>query len=870
VPDFQKHVTPLLGRLGCNGRSCHGSFQGRGGFMLSLFGYDFNADLKAMLENGRTLKENPLESLVLTKPVDESIHEGGKRFEKNGWEYWVIRKWIEGGAKGARFGKTAYKLEQLEVTPREIVFTAKGERIPLKVVAHWNDGVQEDVTSLCRFFSNDTSIASIDERGNVFGGETGDTHVVVAYDKGVVPIPVLRPRASLGSPRQPVQLSKQADSREVDRLVQTKLDKLNVVASETCNDSDFIRRVSLDIAGTLPTSDRVRAFLASQDPDKRTKLIEELLQSPGYAGLWATFFSDVTGNNDEQLNNFAPLDGRVGRLNQQWYQWIYERIENNVPYDKMVEGIVTAVSKQSGESYRDYCQAMTEISKDPTGKAYADRESLMYYWARRNQRTSEERAIGFAYAFLGVRIQCAQCHKHPFDQWSKTDFEQFERLFDGITGNQGSVAPESKEEYASMIEELDVPKSLKGNDLRKRLAEKIKEGKVVPYPEVFVAKNKARNKEDKNDKKKGSTPPPTARLLGGDSVDLSEVADPRKPLMDWLRRKDNPYFAKAVVNRVWAHYFDVGIVNPPDDMNLANAPSNAELLRFLADQFVEHGYDLKWLHRTIANSETYQRTWKTNDTNELDRRNFSHALLKRLPAEVAYDSIQIAIRNDEEVQGMCNFTQDRALSVGGASPRNNQGGTSSYALSVFGRSTRETNCDCDRSNDPSLLQTVFVRNDSDVLRGLRDPNHGWLAQISKDYLEAEHAKSKPKLDEARERKVAEAEKQLKDAQSKLAAVLDKGKSEQIKKAEQRVEQAEKALKQVSDAPRINLNAPIHLSPEKISECVEEAYLRTLSRFPTESEVKVASKAVKEAENSIEGLSDVLWALINTKEFILNH
>ncbi len=438
----------------------------------------------------------------------------------------------------------------------------------------------------------------------------------------------------------------------------------------------------------------------------------------------------------------------------------------------------------------------------------------MYYWARRNQRTSEERAIGFAYAFLGVRIQCAQCHKHPFDQWSKTDFEQFERLFDGITGNQGSVAPESKEEYASMIEELDVPKSLKGNDLRKRLAEKIKEGKVVPYPEVFVAKNKARNKEDKNDKKKGSTPPPTARLLGGDSVDLSEVADPRKPLMDWLRRKDNPYFAKAVVNRVWAHYFDVGIVNPPDDMNLANAPSNAELLRFLADQFVEHGYDLKWLHRTIANSETYQRTWKTNDTNELDRRNFSHALLKRLPAEVAYDSIQIAIRNDEEVQGMCNFTQDRALSVGGASPRNNQGGTSSYALSVFGRSTRETNCDCDRSNDPSLLQTVFVRNDSDVLRGLRDPNHGWLAQISKDYLEAEHAKSKPKLDEARERKVAEAEKQLKDAQSKLAAVLDKGKSEQIKKAEQRVEQAEKALKQVSDAPRINLNAPIHLSPKR--------------------------------------------------------
>ncbi len=875
TPDFQKHVSPLLGRLGCNGRACHGSFQGRGGFMLSLFGYDFNADNKALLEHGRVDRETPTASLILTKPVSDDEHEGGKRFEANGWEYWVLRKWIEGGAKSARFGKTAIKLERLEVLPKEILFQRKGDSVSLKATAVWNDGTSEDVTDLCRFFSNDTSIATIDEKGNVIGAETGDTHVVVAYDKAVVPVPVLRPRGSTShkSSQSLAAASSNPESNEIDRLVQQKLDKLGIRPSEACTDSEFIRRVSLDVAGTLPTSTRVRAFLADPDPDKRSKLIEELLKTPGYAGLWATFFSDITGNNDEQLNNFAPIDGRAGKLNQQWYQWIYRRIQDNVPYDQMVEGIVTAVSKENGESYREYCEAMSEISRDPTGKAFADRSNLMYYWARRNQRTAEERAIGFAYAFLGVRIQCAQCHKHPFDQWSKTDFEQFERLFDGIVGNQASQSPESKEEFAEIIKELGVAKSLKGNDLRKKLGELSKEGKTVPFPEVYVSRNNRNKTKDAGaDKKKPATPAPTARLLGGETVDLQSVQDPRVPLMEWLRRKDNPYFAKALVNRVWAHYFDVGIVNPPDDMNLANAPSNGPLLDFLATQFVERGYDLKWLHRTIVNSQTYQRSWKANETNELDRRNFSHALLKRLPAEVAYDSIQIAIRNDEEVKGLCDFSQDRALSIGGASPRGAQGGASGYALSVFGRSTRETNCDCDRSNDPSLLQTVFVRNDADILRGLRDPNHGWLAQLTKDYANDAVAAQQPMVDARLEKRRKEAEAQLADAKEKLNAAIAKGKSDIVKKIEQRIAQIEKQMATMSSSERASVaaNASKTLSNQQIDEFIEEAYLRTLSRFPTEKEQKIAQKAVKDSPSAIDGLSDVLWALINTKEFILNH
>jgi len=898
IPDFQKHVSPLLGRLGCNGRACHGSFQGQGGFTLSLFGYDFDADLKALLDKdaGRVTAKDPLASLILTKPVDADMHEGGQRFKKDGWEYWVLRKWIEAGAPktSAAQKEPIQKLVRLEVSPLEIHFTSKDETKSMHAIAIWEDGSQEDVTSLCRFASNDTSIAKINEKGLVTGGETGDTHVVVSYDNAVVPVSVLRPIGKTGQLQQQITNAK----TEIDKLVLMKLDKLGIMPTGDATDSEFFRRLSLDVAGTLPTSDQVRKFLDDPSADKRLKMIETVLDSPGYAAWWTTFLCDMTGNNDDQLKNFSPLPQQSS---QHWYQWIYARVAKNVPYDQIVEGIVTAVSREPNESYTEYCEKMTSICGDATGKSFADRSDMMYYWARNNLKTAEEKAISFAYAFCGVRIQCAQCHKHPFDQWSKQDFDQFERLFDGVVATQGNYMPESKEAVEKMISELGIAKSLKGNDLRKKLQEVAKEGKTIPFPELFVRTNKPpQNKSKENDtkgKKQAAAPKklPTARLLGAQYVDLSTVTDPREPLMEWLRRKDNPYFAKAIVNRIWAHYFQAGIVNPPDDLNLANAPSNAELLDYLANGFVDNHYDLKWLHRTILNSQTYQRSWQTNETNALDRRNFSHALLRRLPAETAYDALRIALSDSEQAKSMCNLESERAMTMAGASAQNKGGknSLSNYALTVFGRSIRESNCDCDKSSDPSLLQTVFIRNDSDVLKAMNDPKHSWLAQVAKEYhLEPPRgdgpAPVPPRMQEKKDvRTVEDLDRDVRKYRKQLEIQSGKeGNEKAIKAIQSSLALSEKRLKELmsskldsskqesSTLPIYSEKMPVKsengMSDDDATKLVEEAYLRTLSRKPTAIELERSQKAIAIAENPLNGISDVLWALINSKEFILNH
>ncbi|MEM8734948.1 MAG: DUF1549 domain-containing protein, partial [Planctomycetota bacterium] len=532
VPDFQKHISPLFGRLGCNGRACHGSFQGQGGFQLSLFGYDFAADYEALLEDGaaRVDLEDQLESLILTKPVDADMHDGGKRYEHGGWEYWVFRKWIEAGAP---FEKETKKLKRLEVQPLEVQFASEGEIADLQVVAHWEDGASEDVTCLCRFTTNDEAIAAIDETGKIKAGVPGDTHVVVSYDKAVVPIPVLRPVTEAVA-----QYSQVKADTEVDRLVLKKLRKLRIVPSQVCSDEEFLRRVSLDVNGTLPAVTEIQQFTADDAPDKRERKIEELLSRPTYAAQWTTFLCDMTGNNDDQLRNFLPQ--RVNPSSH-WYQWIYKRVAENMPYDKLVEGIVVAQSRNEGESYQEFCEEMSDVCRDKSGEAFADRPGLVYYWARNNFRSPEDRAIGFAYSFLGVRIQCAQCHKHPFDQWSKDDFDQFEKLFTTVRAQQNTVSADSKREYQAMLDGLDVDKKLRGNQLRQAFAKLLDKGEVVPIPELVI--NPPRVGRNKKRGANAATPP-TAKLLGGDTVDMTS-ADVRSNLMEWLRAPENPYFTKS-------------------------------------------------------------------------------------------------------------------------------------------------------------------------------------------------------------------------------------------------------------------------------------------------------------------------------------
>jgi hypothetical protein len=880
VPNFQKHVSPLLGRLGCNGRACHGSFQGQGGFRLSLFGYDFEADHVALLEDGagRVDLQDKLESLILTKPVDADIHEGGKRFEPNGWEYWVLRRWIESEAPYR--ARELQKLERLEVTPAELSFAAPGETQQLKALAHWEDGTVEDVTCLCRFQSNDAAIADISPEGQVTCGEAGDTHVVVSYDNAVVPILAFRPLSDQTGSNYP-QL---ALKTEIDRLVVQKLAKLGVVPSELCSDEEFLRRASLDVTGTLPTAQEVLDFKASPVADKRAAKIEELLSRPGYAAQWTTFLCDITGNNEDQLRNFLPQQIRP---ENQWYQWIYHRIRDNVPYDRIVEGIVTASSRLPDESYRDYCQAMTDICQDNTGEKFAQRPGLVHYWARNNFKTAEDRAIGFAYSFLGVRIQCAQCHKHPFDQWSKTDFDNFERLFGAVQANQNTLSPDAKKEYAKMVAELEVDSSLKGNLLRRELGGLLQKGKTIPFPELTV-RAPARPANKKNAKSQPSVA--KAKLLGGDWVAMDE-ADVRGKLMDWLRSPENPYFAKAIVNRVWAQYFGVGIVDPADDLNLANAPSNAPLLDYLANGFVDNGYDLKWLHRQIVGSDTYQRSWVTNETNATDKHNFSHSLLRRLPAEATYDAVRMALVNDTTFEKARELDAPRAITKPGASARNQGRDDLSYALSVFGRSVRESNCDCDRSAEPSLLQTVFLVNDSAVQDWLSDPKTSWVASVADKYgwsLSGKTVNNKERqaqlqrvLDSFQQRKERienRIDEARKNDQAKLVASMQKQKQDLIRqiRAVAKRNGIEDEVRAWIDGRDVLSQAEgpaateSRMTNEQAMWVAENAYLRSLSRQPNAQELAASIDFLRSDENPVAAVEGLMWSLINTKEFILNH
>jgi hypothetical protein len=857
TPDFRQHVVPLMGKLGCNGRACHGSFQGRGGLRLSLFGYDFKADHEALAKGDKPRVNTAAvaESLMLQKPLQVIPHEGGTRLKEGTWQHRVLVKWIEAGAKP--IDSNTPEFVRLEVTPAEIVTSRRGETFDIKAIAVWSNGAREDVTPLCRFQTNNDQIATIDDAGRVTSAGPGDSHVVVFYDNGVVPIPVMQPVSDKFGPNYPQVTT----PTKIDELVVQKLRKLGMLQSDLCSDAEFLRRVSLDMVGTLPSSAEVEAFLQDSSADKRARKIDELLERPAYAAWWATRFSDWTGNNAGKLNNNVPDQYTMAT---QWYEWLRTRIEKNVPYDELAEGIILAVSRDEGESYKQYCERMSSYHDKQSGVTFSDQPSLTHYWIRREFRTPEERALGFAYTFLGLRIQCAQCHKHPFDQWTKDDFDRFKEFFGRVTYRN---APGTKDDEEAILKELGVTKGAKNNDLRKELTSHLAKGHTVPFQELYVAapprKEVPRDKVKENKKRPPIIAGRTAKVLGGEEIKIDQMDDPREALMDWLRDDDNPYFARSIVNRIWANYFNVGIVEPVDDLSLANPPSNEPLLDYLTVEFRNHKYDMKWLHRTIANSRTYQLSWRANGTNEFDERNFARAVPRRLPAEVAYDSLQLATMSDMEAAKWRSSVDGRAIGNSIVDTRANGRGKSSYALSIFGRSIRDSNCECDRSTEASLLQTVFLQNDSETL-GMIGGKGRWVDQIMKQG-EPDRAKpAAPDLKERQERRIADVTAaRLKE---RLAAAEKKGKAELVAAIKKELVQRE--------APPADATVPENPSPEApvvdVKAIIRLAYLRTLSRYPTEAEIDRASRHFEETGDAAHGAKDLLWALVNTKEFVVNH
>jgi hypothetical protein len=775
VPDFQRHLLPLLGRVGCNGRVCHGSFQGQGGFRLSLFGYDFDADHQALTkgESPRVNLKKPPESLMLYKPTHGDEHGGGQRLEAGTWQYHLVRRWIEAGARGVE--KDSAKLLKLEVVPDEIVCVNEGERTPLKVLAWWSDGCIEDVTPLCRYQTNDESVAEVDIEGVVTSKNRGDTHIAIFYDSGVAIAQVLRPVSTKVGPNYP----EVPTPTKIDELVVARLRKLGIVPSEICSDTEFLRRVSLDMTGTLPTPAEIVAFTADASPDKRTAKIEELLSRPTYVARWTTKLCDITGNSPKHFQDQAPPDEYA----RDWYEWIARRVRENVPYDEIVAGIALGVSREPGQTYQAYIEQQSAYYRQQDPADFTARDNMPYYWAKQTSRMPEERALNFSYAFLGVRIECAQCHKHPFDRWTQADFKGFTALFENIGFG---VAPEDRKTHQALIKQLGD----KGNQAQRERArlERAQKGEIVPWQEVFLAPVGMRVEKGKLVKPTERVAP---RVLGGDEVDVAEVDDPRRPLVEWMRRKDNPYFARVFINRVWAEYFGVGISNPPDDMNLANPPSNAALLDYLATGFIEHGFDMKWLHREIATSQAYQRSIRSNETNRLDERNFSRAVARRLPADVLFDAITQATAGAEELAGAGSEVEERAIGpLGGALVGRYRAGE--YASTVFGRSSRDANCDCSASNEPNLLQAIYMHNDKDVLAAM-SRKRGWLEEV-------------------------------------------RGQKSEVRG----------------------------------QKLIREAFLRTLSRVPTADEEARSAAHLERVGDPIEGLHELLWALLNMREFITNH
>ncbi len=717
--DFERHVMGLLGRFGCASGSCHGSFQGKGGLQLSLFGYDPSLDYQSLVRasNGRRIDlADPDRSLVLLKATGQVPHEGKTRFGKDTWAYALLRAWIAGGAQRSA-GSGSVKA--VSVTPAEHAFRKAGQSVQLRVEALFADGSKEDITPLCDFRSNDDAVAEVSSLGVVKALRPGDTPVVVSYRGTVVPVRVLVP-----APAGPgFVYPKVPTVNYIDRLVFAKLKRLNMVPSDLSGDGEFLRRVYLDTIGTLPSPDEVRKFLADKSADKREKKIDELLAHPMHAALWATKFCDITGNNTDGLEN-PPQ--RKAYLSQMWHDWFRRRLERNTPYDEIVKGVLTATSREgkTAEEYVKQVEGFEECQDKAEKTAYADRQTLDLFWRRQQRVTIEEWGEKTAAAFLGVRLECAQCHKHPFDRWSQADYRAYANLFAPVNF---AIGPDAAKMFRTANQERQQKSQRRLQELRRK-GVKVNTLPVAPLREVFVGRAGRLLADPQTNR------PLTPRVLGGPEVRVKQGEDPRVALFEWMRSPQNPFFARSFVNRVWGHYFGVGIVHPVDDFSLANPPSNPALLDALAADFLKKKYDLRAIEKTILLSRTYQLSSTPNPTNRLDRINYARSYIRPLLAEVVVDTLNAALGTSEKWAPAEAAAGARAIEVGASRVQNPN---VNYVFRVFGRPPRTTACDCERAMDPALPQKLFLLSDANLQAKLRAPQNrlGELLKAKSEDLE---------------------------------------------------------------------------------------------------------------------------------------
>jgi hypothetical protein len=773
--DFERHVMGLFSKTGCNNGSCHGSFQGKNGFRLSLFGFDPDKDYAALTReiHGRRIDTiHPDDSLLLLKGAGLMRHEGGARFSKDSWQYQIFREWIQ---QGAPRSKGSGEIVDIEVTPKEYVFVQPGQTAKIKVTATFAGGSVEDITPFCDFRMQDDAVAKVSIAGEITGLQPGDSGFVVLYRGKVASARILVPTDAK-------DLKYPAEVNYVDKEVFAKLKKLNVVPSDLAGDAEFLRRTTIDITGSLPTPDEIRAFLADKMVNKREKKIDELLKSPRHAALWATKFSDITGNNTQALEQ--PADMQLKR-SQMWHDWIRTRIEKNVPYDELVKGMLlaTSVDGLTPEQWLEQTKKIEQESASFETTTYVSRQTNDLFWRRLGNVPSNEWGEKVAAAFLGVRLECAQCHKHPFDRWTQADYRAFANVFAGVTFNKALCST------PAMKKMVDTE-----NAERAKMVEGAKNKQFNSVRELFVQTDFG-NKKPALLTHPDTNKPLEPKAPAGPELKFDKGKDIRAELFAWMRSPDNPFFARSFVNRIWGHYFGSGLVDPVDDFSQANPPSNARLLDALAKDFIEHKYDIRHIERTILLSRTYQNSSVPNDTNRFDKVNYARSYVRPMLAEVVVDIVNDALGTKETYNfgnkaagDATNSLDGKRLTEIGSSRMNNA--NLAYALRIFGRPPRTTACDCERTMEPALPQTLYRMTDNSLLQKIKDPKN------------------------------------------RVSTLVKEKKSD--------------------------------------DEIFEEVFLATMSRYPRPDEVAIFKDHRKTTSDRLAAFTDVSWALINTREFILNH
>jgi len=612
---FKLDVMPVFMRAGCNSGSCHGAARGKDGFRVSLFGFDPDGDHYRLTReiNGRRINlALPHEGLLMEKASGAVPHSGGARITKGDEYYDALMRWHEAGAPND--AANIPTPVSMEVYPKGGVLDGKESKQRLTVRAKYSDGTDRDVTTLALFLSNNDNSVKVGPDGVVTANERGEAFVMARFATFTIgsPFIVLPKGLQFNFPQV-------AENNYIDTLVNKKLRNLRIAPSELCTDEVFLRRVYIDIVGVLPTPEEYTKFMTNPAPNKREQLVDELLGRKEFAEMWVMKWAELL-----QIRSSNQVSYKATLL---YHNWLQDKIARNVPVNQWVAELLAANGGTFKNPATNYYQNETDIIKVTENVAQV---------------------------FMGMRIQCAQCHNHPFDRWTMDDYYGFASFFTQI-GRKGTDDPREIVVFNSRGGEINHP-------IRAR-----------PMPPKF---------------------------LGGDVADVANK-DRREVLAKWLASPQNPYFATNLANIVWAHFFGQGIIHEVDDVRISNPPSNAELLDTLGKKFTEYNYDFKKLVRDICTSRTYQLSTQANESNASDTRNFARAAVRRVRAETLLDCISEVTETKNKFQG---------LPLGARAVQIADGNVSTYFLTTFGRATRDTVCSCEVKLEPTLSQSLHLLN----------------------------------------------------------------------------------------------------------------------------------------------------------------